>query len=67
MDEQTAGFTVKNNVIENAGDVWRNRNGEDDFDEKTIYINKSGDFNARNIIKNAGINKNFDAWAKLFY
>ena len=67
MDEQTAGYTVKNNVIENADGVWRNRNGEDDYDEKTIYINNSDNINAYFIKKNAGTNKYFDAYAKLFY
>ena len=67
MDEQTAGYTVKNNVIERAEGVWRNRNGEDDYDEDTIYINPENNPNAESIKKNAGINKNFDAYAKLFY
>ena len=67
MDEQTAGYTVKNNVIENAKSVWRNRNGEDDYDEKTIYIDQSHKLAAKSIKKNAGISKHFDAYAKLFY
>ena len=67
MDEQTAGYTVKNNVIFHAWGVGRNRNGENDFDEKTIYIDKEHNLNAECIKKNAGINKHFDAYAKLFY
>ena len=67
MDEQTAGYTVENNVIENAKSVWRNRNGEDAYDEKTIFIDQSKKPAAKSIKKNAGISKYFDAYAKLFY
>ena len=67
MDEQTAGYTVRDNVIENASNVWRNRNGEDNYDEKTIYIDAGDTVNTQNIKKNAGISKNFDAYAKLYY
>ena len=67
MDEQTAGFTVKDNVIENAPGVWRNRNGEDDYDEDTIYINKPRNIRAKQIKRSAGISGHFDAYAKLFY
>ncbi len=67
MDEQTAGFTVKDNVIENAPGVWRNRNGEDDYDEDTIYVNKPRNVRANQIKRGAGISRHFDAYAKLFY
>ena len=67
MDEQTAGYTVKNNVIYHAWGVGRNRNGENDYDEKTIYIDKDHSINAACIRKNAGISKSFDAYAKMFY
>ena len=67
MDEQTAGYTVKNNVIYHAWGVGRNRNGENDYDEASIYIDTENNINAEQIKKNAGINKNFDAYAKLYY
>ncbi len=67
MDEQTAGYTVKDNVIYHAWGVGRNRNGEDNYEEKTIYIDKDRNINAACIKKNAGISKYFDAYAKLFY
>ncbi|MBR6004974.1 MAG: right-handed parallel beta-helix repeat-containing protein, partial [Clostridia bacterium] len=55
MDEQTAGYTVKNNVIYHAWGVGRNRNGENNYDEKTIYIDKNFNINAECIKTNAGI------------
>lgn len=67
MDEQTAGYTVKYNVIEHGWGVGRNRNGENNYKEKTIYIDKKWHPNIGPIKKNAGINKNFDTYAKLFY
>jgi hypothetical protein len=67
MDEQTAGYTVKENVIENAGGVWRNRNGEDDYNEETIYIDKGSSTKIQGIKNNAGINSHFDAYAELYY
>ncbi len=67
MDEQTAGYTVKYNVIEHGWGVGRNRNGENDYKEKTIYIDKKQTSRIKAIKKNAGINKNFDVYAKLFY
>lgn len=66
MDEQTAGFTVRDNVIEHAWGVGRHKNGENDYREKTIYIDKPNDPNAAAIRKNAGVTKYFDAYAKLY-
>ena len=67
MDEQTAGYTVKDNVIYHAWGVGRNRNGENDYKEDTIYIDKDRNVHAACIQKNAGVSKYFDAYAKLFY
>ncbi|MBR6313822.1 MAG: right-handed parallel beta-helix repeat-containing protein [Clostridia bacterium] len=67
MDEQTTGYTVKDNVIYHAWGVGRNRNGENNYQEKTIYIDKDRNVNAACIQKSAGISKYFDAYAKLFY
>ena len=67
MDEQTAGYTVKNNVIDHAWGVGRNRNGENNYDESSIYIDKGLNPNAAAIRKNAGVSKYFDAYSKLFY
>ena len=67
MDEQTSGFTVKNNVITNAWGVGRNRNGENEYDDATVYIDAESKPAAKYIIKNAGINQRFDAYAKLYY
>ena len=67
MDEQTAGYTVEYNVIEHGWGVGRNRNGENNYREKTIYIDKSWSPIIEGIKKNAGINENFDVYAKLFY
>ena len=64
MDEQTAGFTVKNNVINNAWGVGRNNNGENDYREKKIYIDKKFGFNVAKIKSNAGIKKNYNRFEK---
>ena len=66
MDEQTAGFTVRDNVIEHAWGVGRNQNGENDYREKSIYIDKPNNLNAIAIKRSAGITKYFDAYAKLY-
>ena len=54
MDEQTAGFTVKNNVIYHAWGVGRNNNGENDYQEKKIFVDKRFGLRVRNIRRNAG-------------
>ena len=67
MDEQTAGYTVKYNVIEHGWGVGRNRNGENNYKEKTIYIDKKQTPIIKSIKNNAGINDNYDVYARLFY
>ena len=67
MDEQTEGYTVKYNVLENACGVGMNRVGSNDYKEKTIYIDKKWNPVIDAIKDNAGINDNFDVYAKLFY
>ncbi len=67
MDEQTSGYTVKYNVLENACGVGMNRVGENDYDNKTIFIDAKRNTKVKNIIKNAGNIDNFDVYAKLFY
>ena len=67
MDEQTAGYTVEYNVIEHGWGVGRNRNGENNYREKTIYIDKNWNPIISGIKKNAGIKDYFDMYAKLFY
>ncbi len=67
MDEQTSGYTVKYNVLENACGVGMNRVGENDYDNKTVYIDAKRNATVKSIIDNAGINDNFDVYAKLFY
>ena len=67
MDEQTAGYTVEYNVTEHGWGVGRNRNGENNYRENTIYIDKKWHPNITPIKNNAGINENFDVYAKLFY
>lgn len=67
MDEQTDGYTVKYNVLENACGVGMNRVGQNDYKEKTIYIDKKWNPVIDAIKDNAGINDNFDVYAKLFY
>ena len=54
MDEQTAGFTVKNNVIYHAWGVGRNNNGENDYQEKKIFVDKRFGLRVWNIRRNAG-------------
>ena len=44
-----------------------NRVGENNYKEKTIYIDAKWNPIKSSIIKNAGINDNFDAYAKLYY
>ena len=60
MDEQTSGYTVKNNVLENAQGVARNQNGKNNFQNRTIYINKKRTLKIERIIKNAVVKDNFD-------
>jgi hypothetical protein len=67
MDEQTAGYTVEYNVIEQGWGVGRNRNGENNYRENTIYIDEKWHPYIAPIKNNAGINENFDVYAKLFY
>lgn len=67
MDEQTAGYTVEYNVIEHGWGVGRNRNGENNYREKTIYIDKNWNPIISGIKKNAGIKDYFDMYSKLFY
>ncbi len=67
MDEQTEGYTVKYNVLENACGVGMNRVGHNDYKDKTIYIDKKCNPVINAIKDNAGINDNFDVYAKLFY
>ncbi len=67
MDEQTDGYTVKNNVLENACGVGMNRVGNNNYKEKTIYIDAERNYTINSIIDNAGVIDNFDTYAKLFY
>ena len=67
MDEQTAGYTVKNNVIYHAWGVGRNNNGENDYRENKIYIDKKHGFNVSRIKSRAGIKKNYNSFAKRNY
>ncbi len=67
MDEQTDGYTVKYNVLENACGVGMNRVGTNNYKEKTIYIDKKQTPTIKAIINNAGNIENFDVYAKLFY
>ena len=67
MDEQTAGYTVKNNVLNNASDVWRNQNGDDDYREKKIYINKKANPRTWGIMAKAGRKKCYNLFANLHY
>lgn len=67
MDEQTSGYTVKNNVIENAYWVGMNQVGENDYNNKTNYIDAKRTPRVKTIIENAGNIENFDIYAKLFY
>ena len=67
MDEQTSGYTVKYNVLDHGWGIGMNRVGENDYKEKTIYIDAKWNPVKSSIIKNAGINDYFDTYAKLFY
>ena len=67
MDEQTSGYTVKYNVLDHGWGVGMNRVGENNYKEKTIYIDAKWNPIKQSIIKNAGINDYFDTYAKLFY
>ena len=67
MDEQTAGYTVKNNVIYHAWGVGRNNNGENDYRENKIYVDKRFGFNVSRIKSKAGIKKNYDLFAKIHF
>ena len=67
MDEQTAGYTVKNNVIYHAWGVGRNNNGENDYQENKIFIDKKIGIRVLDIKRKAGIKKNYDFFEKLHY
>ena len=67
MDEQTAGFTVKNNVIYHAWGVGRNNNGDNDYKENRIYIDKKAGLRVWNIKRKAGIKKHYNSFEKLHY
>lgn len=67
LDEQTSGYTVKYNVLDHGWGIGMNRVGENNYKEKTIYIDSKWNPIKQAIIKNAGINENFDTYAKLFY
>lgn len=67
MDEQTSGYTVKYNVLDHGWGIGMNRVGENDYKEKTIYIDAKWNPIKSSIIKNAGVNDYFDTYAKLFY
>ena len=67
MDEQTSGYTVKYNVLDHGWGIGMNRVGENNYKEKTIYIDAKWNPIKASIIKNAGINDNFDTYAKLYY
>ena len=67
MDEQTSGYTVKYNVLDHGWGIGMNRVGENNYKEKTIYIDAKWNPIKASIIKNAGINDDFDTYAKLYY
>ena len=67
MDEQTAGFTVKDNVICHAWGVGRNNNGENDYRENRIYIDRKWDPRARWIMANAGRKTCYGFFAKTHF
>ncbi|MBO5936808.1 MAG: hypothetical protein J6Q79_04225, partial [Clostridia bacterium] len=67
MDENTEGYTVKYNVLENAYGVNMHRVGHNEYEDKTMYVDKKWNPIKQSIIKNAGINDYFDAYAKLLY
>ena len=61
MDEQTGGYTVKNNVLENALGVGRNQNGNNNYQESSIYINRERNDKIQKIIDNAGVSWRIDS------
>ena len=67
MDEQTSGYTVKYNVLDHGWGIGMNRVGENNYKENTIYIDAKWNPIKSAIIDNAGINNNFDVYAKLYY
>lgn len=67
MDEGTSGYTVKYNVLDNSCGVNMHRVGENDYKKNTMYIDVAWNPVKDAIIKNAGINDNFDTYAKLYY
>lgn len=67
MDENTEGYTVKYNVLENAYGVNMHLVGHNEYKDKTMYVDKKWNPVAEAIKDNAGINDNFDVYAKLFY
>lgn len=67
MDEQTAGFTVKDNVIYHAWGVGRNNNGDNDYRENRIYVDKKWDPRAWGIMWNAGRKTCYDLFANTHY
>ena len=67
MDENTDGYTVKYNVLENAYGVNMHRVGHNEYKDKTMYVDKKWNPVIDAIKDNAGINDNFDVYAKLFY
>ena len=67
MDEQTAGFTVKDNVIYHAWGVGRNANGENDYRENRIYIDKKWDPRTWSILLGAGRKQFYGFFAKTHF
>ncbi len=67
MDEKTEGYTVKYNVLENAYGVNMHLVGHNEYKDKTMYVDKKWNPVIDAIKDNAGINDNFDVYAKLFY
>ena len=67
MDEQTAGYTVKNNVIYHAWGVGRNNNGENDYQENKIYIDNKHNPKTWVIIKNAGTKNFYDFFSNTHF
>lgn len=55
MDENTSGYTVKNNVLENALGVVKHLTGENNYKEKSIYIDRERNNKIQKIIDNAGV------------
>lgn len=67
MDEQTSGYTVKDNVIENAYGIARNQVGDNIYSPMLNYVDAKQTLKVRAITDNAGNIENFDVYAKLFY